>query len=244
MLTFCFHEKLQLVGKEKEERRIISNVWVVTGGTKGLGWQLSKHLLQKYSTNVILIARRQPIDNVAREIKQFGERVQVLLADVSNKNQILAVFNQIAQQYNSISIIHSAGIADDVLIQSQNIHRFGRVFEAKCKGLLNLKRAAQQYNIKIDNWILNSSVSSTLGNVGQSNYAAANAFLDAFARLHPNACSINWANWTETGFASSSSITDVLRKKGFYGLKTDEALECFDWILSHRSVDQILCCTS
>jgi NADP-dependent 3-hydroxy acid dehydrogenase YdfG len=151
---------------------------------------------------VILIARRQPTDEIRREIDQFNGRVQVMLADVSNKHQVLTVFNQIAQQQKSISIIHSAGIADDVLIQAQNTQRFSRVFDAKCKGLLNLKRAVEQYKIRVENWILNSSVSSVLGNVGQSNYAAANAFLDTFAQLHSNVCSVNWANWLEVIFKS------------------------------------------
>lgn len=131
------------------------------------------------------------------------------------------------------------GVADDVLVQAQNTHRFSRVFDAKCKGLLNLRQAVEQYKINVDNWILNSSVSSVLGNVGQSNYAAANAFLDSFAQLNPNVCSINWANWLERGFAASTSIADLLRKKGFYGLKTDEALECFDWILKKSNVKQV-----
>lgn len=163
-----------------------------------------------------------------------------MLADVSSKQQVIAVFKQIARQHKSVSIIHSAGVANDVLLQAQDVQRFSRVFDAKCQGLLNLKYAIEQYEIKVDNWFLNSSVSSVLGNVGQSNYAAANAFLDSFAHQHPNVCSINWANWLEYGFAATSSITDVLRKKGFYGLKTTEALRCFDWILEHPSITQIV----
>jgi malonyl CoA-acyl carrier protein transacylase len=194
-------------------------------------------LLQKYENieRIILLARRQPLNDIFEEIEKFGNRIELMLADLSNKEQVVMAIKKISQKWNSISIIHSAGVADDTLLQSQNIQRFSRVFDAKCKGLLNLSHAVDINGLSVKRWILNSSVSSVLGNVGQSNYAASNGFLDAFAHMHSNTLSVNWANWLETGFAANTHVAELLRQKGFYGLKTDEALECFDWILSHGS---------
>lgn len=203
---------------------------------------MAKHLLQKYPSvaSVVLIARRQPLDGVLQEINVYGGRIQIMLADVSSRHEVLEVFKKISKEHKSVSVIHSAGVADDALLQAQDVERFGRVFDAKCKGLLNLVTAVERYSIRIDNWILNSSVSAVLGNVGQTNYAASNSFLDSFSQLHRNVCSINWGNWVEFGFAASTAIIETLRQKGLHGLTTEEALDCFDWVLQHPEQKQIL----
>ena len=84
---------------------------------------------------------------------------------------------------------------------------------AKVKGTWNIHVAAQQeQKLPLDFFSMLSSVSGVVGMKGQANYAAANAFLDAFAKyrqtqgLHAN--SINLGVIEEVGFIAEKRTTD------------------------------------
>jgi hypothetical protein len=73
---------------------------------------------------------------------------------------------------------------------------FQRVLSPNCQGLLNIESLLEQQKWTPRFFIVNSSVSSVLGNVGQTNYSAANGFADTFIRERRlrkmSGNSINW----------------------------------------------------
>lgn len=73
--------------------------------------------------------------------------------------------------------------------------------EAKCNGLANIYAVLCELGVTPSFLIVNSSISSLLGNQGQTNYSAANAFVDEFIRSadkrRSKMISINWGNWLE-----------------------------------------------
>jgi acyl carrier protein len=90
------------------------------------------------------------------------------------------------------SILHLAGAVEDGLLQNLNWAKFRPVLAPKVAGLRSLKRLQDRGSfVKM---VLFSSVTSLLGNAGQTNYGAANGFLDGFAESR-NAISVNWGAW-------------------------------------------------
>ena len=96
--------------------------------------------------------------------------------------------------------------------------------------------------LKLDFFILFSSVASILGSPGQGNYAAANAFLDAVAfernRQGLPAISINWGPWSGgQGMAASLSESSERRWKqfGVDFIAPAEGLEILGQILKRKS---------
>jgi acyl carrier protein len=71
-----------------------------------------------------------------------------------------------------------------------------------------------------------SSAASMLGSAGQSNYAAANQFMDALAwhrRAHgQRAVSINWGPWSEVGLAAGADHGGRLAVEGMKSLTPGE----------------------
>ena len=70
------------------------------------------------------------------------------------------------------------------MFTEQTPERFKKVWGTKAQGALNLHEATQ--DIPLDYFVLFSSIASSLGSPGQSNYAAANSFLDQLASYVTN----------------------------------------------------------
>ncbi|KAI6185935.1 Fatty acid synthase [Aphelenchoides besseyi] len=237
-----------LITPEIEDTKEIPSCWLITGGTSGIGWLMARHLsLKPTIRRVYLIGRRWPATEIANEIAAINstseeKRIEIKLADVCDRERLCELAIEIADWLQktgeSLGFIHSAGCVDDRLLSAQNVERFGRVLDPKCRGLMNLQFALNCAAIRPLLCVYNSSVSSVLGNTGQSNYAAANALLDYLAETSEKSISINWANWLEAGFAANDTVRGLLRRKGFYGLRTVEALRAFDWAVDHAN-----CCS-
>ncbi|MEM9492252.1 MAG: beta-ketoacyl reductase, partial [Myxococcota bacterium] len=98
-----------------------------------------------------------------------------------------------------------AGLLDDALLADQSVDQFRRVLAPKLAGAWNLHQVTRE--LDLDWFVLYSSVVALLGSPGQSNYAAANAFLDALAhhRRHLGlpALALGWGPFAEVGLAAA-----------------------------------------
>src|SRR4029450_65975 len=98
-------------------------------------------------------------------------------------------------------VVHAAGVLDDGLIGNLDRSRFELVFKPKVAGAWHLHRLLA--DTPLDWCVLFSSIASLTGSVGQGNYAAANAFLDAMSQERApagwQAVTINWGPWAGPG---------------------------------------------
>src|SRR6185436_18958438 len=111
-------------------------------------------------------------------------------------------------------VIHTAGVLDNGILTSLTPEQIDRVFRPKVDAALNLHELTQELDLSA--FVLFSSASGLVGNLGQSNYAAANTFLDALshhrrARGLP-ATSLAWGFWAlSSGMAARQGSADVTR---------------------------------
>ncbi|MCP9264927.1 Beta-ketoacyl synthase protein [Dirofilaria immitis] len=153
--------------------------WLITGGLGGIGWQMAIFIAyNRKISHLILLGRKQPNEAQNREIHKIrdslGVDVRAVSVDLTSKMEMKKFFEKL--QITLTSIIHSAGCLHDALASKQNLSTFRLVTEAKCDGLLILEKLCHSHPIK--HFIVNSSVSAIIGNRGQCNYSAANAFID------------------------------------------------------------------
>jgi surfactin synthase thioesterase subunit/aryl carrier-like protein len=136
-------------------------------------------------------------------------------------------------------IIHAAGILDDGILQSLSWERFTKVLSPKVAGLLHLHRMTQ--HLPLDFLVCFSSVASLLGSAGQGNYAAANAFMDAFAHYRRGlglpGLSINWGPWQEGGMAArlSNQHQSRIEATGFSSIVTSQGMQALAELLSQQT---------
>ncbi len=233
-------------------------VYLITGGLGGIGLALAKHMAQQVRAKLILVSKSElppraewddwlTKDDVisrkiqgVREIERAGGQVLVVAADVTEMEQMRRVVAQAQAHFGPINgVIHAAGVPGGGVIQLKTRIAVENVMAAKVRGALALTEALKGQSP--DFIVLCSSINALVGRLGQVDYVAANAFLDAFVRAHPELpfISINWETWRETGMAVAAGrqTTSPLQTGGFdkdltEGLTSAEGAQVFDRILS------------
>lgn len=213
--------------------------YLITGGLGGLGLNILSWLANKGAKHIVLTSRSKA-NEAAREIitkliKQ-GIKIEVVQANISKYEDVQQVLSHCD---NIKGIIHAAGIIEDGLASSQSADSFVRVMAAKVSGTWHLHNLTK--HLALDYFVCFSSVASLIGSAGQSNYAAANAFMDTFAHYRHiiglPCISINWGPWAEAGMAAS--LTDRLHSQGYKVLTVDTGLEIMEKIICSCTLPQV-----
>ncbi|MCP5005819.1 MAG: KR domain-containing protein, partial [Planctomycetes bacterium] len=133
-------------------------------------------------------------------------------------------------------IIHSAGVILDNFILKKTAEEFRKVLLPKVTGTINLDKATQ--GITLDFFVLFSSGAGAIGNIGQADYATANAFMDRFAayrnRLvdskerNGQTLSINWPLWREGGMGMDTASEAMMKHTtGMVPMQTGTGIRAF-----------------
>jgi acyl carrier protein len=125
-------------------------------------------------------------------------------------------------------------VLDDGVLLQQSWQRFEKVLRPKIEGAAHLHRLTRDDDL--DFFILFSSIASLLGSPGQSNYAAANAYLDALAHQRRNAglpgLSINWGPWDEVGMAAQDGAQERRSSRGMWPIPPEQGLQTLALLLN------------
>jgi myxalamid-type polyketide synthase MxaB len=169
-------------------------------------------------------------------LRAAGATVVVAQADVADPAAVAHVLDTMARTLPPLrGIVHAAGVLDDGVLLQQTWSRFARVLAPKIEGTWNLH--LQTRDRPLDFFVCFSSIASLVGNPGQSNYAAANAFMDALAhqrRAHGLvALSINWGPWDDIGMAAAPAGPRQRRlaDQGFRPIPPKAGVETFSQLL-------------
>ncbi|MBF0396014.1 MAG: SDR family NAD(P)-dependent oxidoreductase [Desulfobacterales bacterium] len=225
-------------GSVSNENKIILKkdaTYLITGGTGDLGLVMGRWLIDKGAGYIVLISRNKPKPDVQSEIQKLKDKgacVYSEQADVSYELEMSELISRISKALPPIKgVIHSAGVIDDGALIHQNWERFKKVIHPKVLGAWNLHRLTK--DMALDFFIMCSSMASLLGSKGQSNYAAANSFLDGLAHYRRkqglSAVSINWGPWDQTRMVSN--VKSNLSLQGIILVKQEEYLLALEKIL-------------
>ncbi|MCP5085975.1 MAG: SDR family oxidoreductase, partial [Rhodobacteraceae bacterium] len=196
-------------------------VYLLLGGLGGLGFKIAELITQQVPARLALIgsstinaAKQQQIDR----LKASGSEVLYLQADITNMAQMKEVVRIITRQYKEINgVIQASGILEDKLVVSKEWNSFRRVLSPKIRGTWIVNRLTQTE--PLDFFVCFSSVVAITGNIGQSDYAAANGFLDAFMQYRARndypgkSLSINWTLWADGGMGQDPAVIEAFSKK-------------------------------
>ncbi|VAW80206.1 Polyketide synthase modules and related proteins [hydrothermal vent metagenome] len=237
--AFRFMQQAKHTGKivlqlpEQTESIDLKNTasYLVTGGLGGLGRLVTEWLINKGAGHVVLLSRQAADASAQQFIEKFSGKVSVLVTDVADFAQLQAAIQTTEQMGQLKGIIHAAGVLDDGVIRQQSPARFNKVFSAKVQGSWNLHQCT--IDKALDFFVMFSSTASLMGSPGQSNYAAANSFMDSFAAWRQAqsfpALSVNWGPWDQAGMAADTqkSMQAQWARQGIYTLQSAQCDEYF-----------------
>jgi NAD(P)-dependent dehydrogenase (short-subunit alcohol dehydrogenase family) len=203
--------------------------YLITGGAGGLARLFVQEIAQQVQKATVILAgrsalttsQRAQLDKAARaQDASGGLHIDYQQVDVSDGLAVHALIQRVQVQYGHLDgIIHAAGVLRDCLLLNKTSQEVQTVLAPKVIGVEQLDKASAE--LPLDFFILCSSFSAIAGNVGQADYAAANAYLDAFAHTrraqvtagqrHGNTISINWPFWKEGGMQIDESKKQLLR---------------------------------
>ena len=208
---------------------------LVTGGTGTLGGVVARHLVAKHGAGeLVLASRRGPgapgAGVLAADLAGRGATVRIAACDTADKEALAGL---ITGSGPLAGVVHCAGVLDDGTVGSLTARRFDAVLAPKADGAWYLHELTAGMDLGM--FALFSSAAGTLGNPGQANYAAANAFLDALAArrraLGQAGVSLAWGFWEQiselTGEMGQADLAR-LRRAGSVPLTSAEGMELFD----------------
>ncbi|MGW0900825.1 SDR family NAD(P)-dependent oxidoreductase, partial [Streptomyces goshikiensis] len=219
--------------------------YLITGGAGRIGTTIAAHLAGRGHANLVLCGRRAADDTVEealRELSATGAQVTYRQCDVSDRRQVDALVAEIRERFGALhGIVHAAGVTRDSRAVRKTRSEITEVLAPKVWGAVHLDAATRHEPLAF--LALFSSVAATTGNLGQADYAFANAFLDAFAEeraaLHTagrrpgRTVSIGWPLWANGGMpVHEASRTLMAQHTGMVPLPDADAVRAFDAFLT------------
>jgi polyketide synthase PksN len=215
-------------------------VYLITGGTGGLGLLFADFLARDFKARLVLTGRSElaPVQQVRlQELQKAGADVVYLRADVADRDQIQRVIAQSRERFGRIDgIIHAAGVLRDSYIRNKTLEQMQAVFAPKIQGTLHLDELTRQD--ELDFFVLFSSLAAIGGNAGQCDYGFANHFMDSFALQREQrraqgarsgkTVSFNWSLWEQGGMRLDEQTELLFRKAtGIKPLSSATGVEAF-----------------
>jgi phthiocerol/phenolphthiocerol synthesis type-I polyketide synthase E len=193
-------------------------VYLITGGLGGLGLVLGETLAERWHARLVLTSRsglppREEWDDhgpggrtgrairAVRRMESAGAEVLTAAVDVSDMDALRTLRTEITARFGRLDgIVHAAGIAGGGLIETRDLADMRAVLAPKVAGTVALRAVFGAD--ELDFVSLFSSVTGTAGGLAETDYCAANAYLDAHASSggwRAPVRSLGWAGWLEVG---------------------------------------------
>ncbi|MGW2267634.1 type I polyketide synthase [Streptomyces koyangensis] len=203
---------------------------LITGGTGALGARVARSLAASGARHLVLTSRRGPgspgAAELVAELEELGARVTVADCDVADRDQLAGLLDSLPADLPLTGVVHAAGVLDDGVLDALTLHRFDTVLRPKTLGTANLHELTRDHGVTL--FVLFSSIVGVLGNAGQANYAAANAYLDAVAEQRRAeglpVTSVAWGPWADAGMATADVLADRMSHDGLAPMDPDTAV--------------------
>lgn len=198
---------------------------VITGGLGGIGVIIAEDLVRQGVEHLVLTSRhglppetewdslltqdheaaRARAISAVRRMRRAGARVEVRSVDVTATHEMAALRAELGDR--TIGIVHAAGVPGGGMIAVKQRDAVREVIAPKVDGAQALREAFADARLS---WVaLFSSVTGSIGGVGQVDYCAANAALDAMSARPWGASqvlpvSLGWGGWSQVGMAAEA----------------------------------------
>ncbi|WP_160138423.1 SDR family NAD(P)-dependent oxidoreductase [Chryseobacterium sp. c4a] len=187
-------------------------VYLITGGIGNLGKLTAQEITKTAPLATIILTGRSDEKFAEEKLSAYWNtddmRIFYRKSEITTEDGAQNLINGIIDDFGKLNgVIHTAGIKRDNFILKKSAEEVREVLEPKVSGLFYLDGATKLLNL--DFFICFSSIAGSFGNIGQADYAAANAFMDEYMHYRNqlvlvnqrfgHSLSINWPLWKDGG---------------------------------------------
>ncbi len=218
--------------------------YLITGGLGGLGQLFARAMLAEGASLTLFGRTVRALDELGQCLgaDYDATRVSYRAVDLTQPVELGEQLAAACAQFGPLrGVLHAAGVLDDGFLSHKRWPAFARVLAPKVAGTEQLDQACAEQ--PLDYFLMFSSVSGVLGNLGQADYAYANAFQDAYAELredmrgrglrHGRSLAIAWPYWRQGGMRlDEAGQNQLARLFGLHGLESAHGLRACREILA------------
>ncbi|MCX2924136.1 SDR family NAD(P)-dependent oxidoreductase [Streptomyces sp. NEAU-W12] len=211
------------------ERRVPwknGGVYLVTGGLGGIGTLVAADMAAEVGDVTVVLAGRSPLgleqEALIARWRGQGADVRHARVDVGDAAAVRALVDGIVRDHGALhGVVHGAGVVRDNFLGRKTPQECREVLAPKVAGVVNLDEATK--DLPLDFFVTFAAAAGVFGNTGQADYAAANAFLDAYAHhrrglveqgLRSGASvSVDWPLWADGGMRVDERTESVMLER-------------------------------
>ncbi|MAY41142.1 MULTISPECIES: SDR family oxidoreductase [unclassified Neptuniibacter] len=170
-------------------------VIVVTGGGRGLGRAMALELASQGAKLALADLSQEDLDTTVGLCMEQGVEARAYVCNVANEDEVEQMFKSVVADFGTLSgLVNNAGITRDGLFlkvdretgkvaKKMSMDQWNLVMDVNLTGTFLCAReaAAQMIDLGVEGCIINISSISRSGNMGQTNYTATKAGVEAMA---------------------------------------------------------------
>ncbi|KAF4945210.1 hypothetical protein FGADI_12109, partial [Fusarium gaditjirri] len=213
--------------------------YFLVGCLGGIGRSLSTWMMERGARKFLFLGRtglqKKPAQELVRQLLEAGAVVNVVAGDVCEMGDVEKAVATIDGPLGGV--VQAAMGLNEALFEQMSSSAWHTALDPKVRGTWNLHHAIEHRSEELDFFLMTSSISGALGTATESNYSAANVFLDAFAAyrrgLGRPATSVGLGMIADVGYLHENpEIQQILLRRGLQPINEEELLEILDIALS------------
>ncbi|KAL6903104.1 polyketide synthase [Trichoderma evansii] len=231
--------KLQVAAKPHTAKFKSDKTYLLVGGLGGIGKSVSNWMVQNGAQHIMYLSRSagdsEQDKRFVKEIEAQGCAVQAIKGSVTSLQDVCRAVKQAVKPIAGVFLMTMV-LRDRGILQLSHDDWFTAA-GPKVDGAINLHQALEHCDL--DFFTLFSSISYIVGQVGQANYSAANAYLTAFTQFRHEqglpAGVLNVGVVDDVGYVvENPALLEQFRALSFYTLGETELLDALTYTLSHQ----------
>jgi short-subunit dehydrogenase len=158
-------------------------VAIVTGASSGIGWALAKELAREGYGLGLLARRREPLDDLAAEIRKCGGRAECETADVAERLPTLEAIHRLCDRLGPSDLLAAcAGAGAETYVSPMNVEEVERMMRVNLFGVIYAIEAVLPDMLKRGRGHIAAvaSLAAYKGFPGQGGYCASKAAVKVY----------------------------------------------------------------